>query len=156
MTVRRIVATGTFDLLHPGHIFYLEESRKLGDELWVIVARDRNVKHKPRPIIPEEHRLQMVTALKPVDHAILGDRDDMFKPISEIQPEIITLGFNQILREHELKQKLTDRGFSADVVRIGKFQDGELCSSRLIVQRIIEKRCHDVHHMDQPGHSNEA
>jgi cytidyltransferase-like protein len=61
MSVRRVVATGTFDILHPGHIYYLEESRKLGDELWVIVARDANVKHKPHPIIPEEHRLQMVS-----------------------------------------------------------------------------------------------
>ncbi len=57
VSIRRVVATGTFDLLHPGHIYYLEESKKLGDELWVIVARDMNVKHKPRPIIPEEQRL---------------------------------------------------------------------------------------------------
>src|SRR5665647_2239466 len=77
MSVRRVVATGTFDILHPGHIYYLEESRKRGDELWVIVARDANVKHKPHPIIPEEHRLQMVAALKPVSHAILGDKTDM-------------------------------------------------------------------------------
>ena len=48
-----VVATGTFDILHPGHLFYLEESKKLGDELWVIVARERNVMHKPRPVVPE-------------------------------------------------------------------------------------------------------
>jgi FAD synthetase len=48
----RVLATGTFDLLHPGHLFYLEQSKALGDELVVIVARDANVKHKPRPIIP--------------------------------------------------------------------------------------------------------
>ena len=63
MTAYRIVATGTFDILHPGHLFYLEESKKLGDELFVIVARDANVKHKPRPIIPEDQRLAMVAAL---------------------------------------------------------------------------------------------
>ena len=53
MILRRIVATGTFDILHPGHLYYLEESKKMGDELWAIVARDANVKHKPCPIIPE-------------------------------------------------------------------------------------------------------
>src|SRR5665647_999520 len=84
MSVRRVVATGTFDILHPGHIYYLEESKKLGDELWVIVARDANVKHKPRPIIPEEHRFQMVAALKPVSHAVLGNKTDMFRPIQEL------------------------------------------------------------------------
>ena len=96
MTVRRIVATGTFDLLHPGHLFYLEESKKLGDELFVIVARDANVKHKPHPIIPEDQRLAMVAALKPVDHAMLGDQTDMFLPIEKIHPDVITIGFNQM------------------------------------------------------------
>ena len=86
MTPRRVVATGTFDILHPGHLYYLSESKKLGDELFVIVARDANVKHKPHPILPEEQRRAMIAALKPVDHAILGDRTDMFRPIEEIRP----------------------------------------------------------------------
>jgi len=143
--LRRVVATGTFDLLHPGHIYYLEESRKLGDELFVIVARDSNVKHKPRPIIPEEHRLKMVAALKSVDHAILGDKEDMFRPIEEIRPAIITIGFNQMFREDALKQQLMARNLSAEIVRIGKLADGELCSSRLIVQRVLDKRCRIEH-----------
>ena len=53
-----VVATGTFDLLHPGHVLYLERSKTLGDELVVIVARDVNVRHKPKPVVPEEQRLQ--------------------------------------------------------------------------------------------------
>jgi len=152
LTAKRIVATGTFDLLHPGHLYYLEESKKLGGELFVIVARDRNVKHKPRPIVPEEHRLQMVAALKPVDHAILGDLEDMFRPIVEIRPDVITLGFNQMFREDILKKQLTVRNIPAEIVRIPRLQDGDLCSSRLIVQRIVEKRCHDGHHSPDTGH----
>jgi FAD synthetase len=140
MTIRRVVATGTFDILHPGHLYYLEESRKLGDELWVIVARDANVKHKPRPIIPEEHRLRMVAALKPVTHAILGDKTDMFRPIQEIQPAIITIGFNQHFDEAKLHQQLSERGLAPEIIRIGKYEDGDLCSSRFVVQRIIEVR----------------
>ncbi|MFA6333540.1 MAG: adenylyltransferase/cytidyltransferase family protein [Methanoregula sp.] len=144
MTGRRIVATGTFDILHPGHLFYLEESRKLGDELWVIVARDINVKHKPQPVIPEEQRLAMVAALKPVDHAILGDKTDMFRPIEEIQPEIITIGFNQMFNEEKLEEQFRARNISSRIVRIGRYADGELCSSRRVVQRILDKRCHDI------------
>jgi len=136
----RVVATGTFDILHPGHLYYLAESRKLGDELWVIVARDQNVKHKPRPIIPEDQRLAMISALKPVDHAILGDLTDMFRPIREIQPDIITLGFNQFFEEGKLRTELADRGLSSQVVRIGKYRDGDLTSSRVIIDRIIEAR----------------
>jgi FAD synthetase len=140
MSGRRVVATGTFDILHPGHLFYLEESKKLGDELFVIVARDVNVKHKPHPIVPEEQRLQMVAALKPVDHAMLGDTGDMFLPIEKIRPEIITIGFNQMFNEQKLGTALTERNLPAKIVRIGKFVNGELSSSRLIVQRIIAKR----------------
>lgn len=140
MSGRRVVATGTFDILHPGHLFYLEESRKLGDELFVIVARDINVKHKPHPIVPEDQRLQMVAALKPVDHAMLGDETDMFLPIVKIQPGVITIGFNQMFNEEKLGTQLAERNLPAKIVRIGKFPDGELSSSRLIVQRIIAKR----------------
>ncbi|WP_321505414.1 adenylyltransferase/cytidyltransferase family protein [uncultured Methanoregula sp.] len=143
MTARRIVATGTFDILHPGHIYYLEESKKLGDELFVIVARDTNVRHKPHPIIPEEQRLRMVAALKPIDHAVLGDMTDMFRPIVEICPEIITIGFNQMFSEANLEEQLRARNLTPRVVRIGKCPDGDLCSSRRVVQRILDKRCGD-------------
>jgi FAD synthetase len=138
--VRRVVATGTFDILHPGHLYYLEESRRLGDELFVIVARDANVRHKPVPVIPEEQRLRMVSALKPVDHAVLGDLTDMFRPVEEIRPDVITIGFNQHFDEEILRQELARRNISAEVVRIGKFGNDVLCSSRCIVQRIIERR----------------
>jgi len=140
MTARRVVATGTFDILHPGHLYYLAESKKLGDELWVIVARDANVKFKPRPIIPEEQRRAMIAALKPVDHAVLGDPTDMFRPIVEIRPDIITLGFNQYFNEEKLKNQLAERNLPAQVARIGRYEGGDLASSRLIVQRIIEAR----------------
>jgi FAD synthetase len=152
MTARRIVATGTFDILHPGHIYYLTESRKLGDELWVIVARDTNVKHKPRPVIPEDQRLAMVAALKPVDHAILGDKNNMFRPIEEIRPDIITIGFNQMFSEASLEEQLRSRNLSSKVMRISKYAEGDLCSSRLVVQRILDKRCHDIHHPEIKEH----
>jgi FAD synthetase len=148
MKGRRVVATGTFDILHPGHLFYLEESRKLGDELFVIVARDANVKHKPHPIIPEDQRLAMVAALKPVDHAMLGDQSDMFLPIEKIHPDVITIGFNQMFDAATLSAQLSARHLTPEIVRIGKCTEGELCSSRLVVQRIIAKRAHDCHHLE--------
>lgn len=140
VNIRRVVATGTFDLLHPGHLYYLEESRKLGDELWVIVARDMNVKHKPRPIIPEEQRLAMIASLRPVDHAILGDKTDMFHPIEEICPAVITIGFNQLFDEEKLRTQLAARNLTPEIVRIGKYADSELCSSRRVVQEVVAKR----------------
>jgi FAD synthetase len=141
--VTRVVATGTFDLLHPGHIYYLEESRKLGDELHVIVARDANVRHKPPPVIPENQRLRVVQALRIVDHARLGDPVDMFRPIEEIGPDVITLGFNQHFEESRLAAALEERGIRARVVRIGEYQGDPICSSRKIVERILEMRARE-------------
>jgi len=137
--VKRVVATGTFDILHTGHLYYLEESRRLGDELYVIVARDVNVKHKPRPVVPEEQRLKMVAALKPVDHAVLGDLTDMFRPIREIQPSVITIGFNQHFNEEKLRTELSARNISCDVVRIGKYSGDTYCSTSLIIQQVLER-----------------
>ncbi len=74
--MKKIVATGTFSIIHPGHLLFLEEARKLADELIVIVARDRNIKKRKNDIvIPEKQRLRVVKALKVVDRAILGDEE---------------------------------------------------------------------------------
>jgi len=139
--MRRVVATGTFDILHPGHVYYLEASRTLGDELHVIVARDANVKHKPAPVIPESQRLRMVQALKVVDYARLGDEHDMFVPIEAIRPDVITIGFNQHFDLEKLKSMLRERGIRSEVIRIGAYQGDGYCSSRTIMETIIKKRC---------------
>ena len=138
--VKRVVATGTFDILHPGHIYYLEESRKLGDELHVIVARDANVRHKPKPVIGEAQRLRVIQALRVVDSARLGDATDMFKPIEEIDPAVITLGFNQHFSEEQLRDALKERGIGAKVVRIGEYTGDSCASTRRIIDRILETR----------------
>ncbi len=135
--MKKVVATGTFDIIHPGHVKFLEEAKKLGDYLIVIVAREKNVRHKPKPFIPEEQRRRVVEALKPVDEAILGDEEDIFKPIEEIKPDVIVLGYDQHFDEEWLKRELEKRGIKAEVVRIREKLDCELCSSAKIVERII-------------------
>lgn len=135
----RVLATGTFDILHPGHLLYLREAKQLGDELFVIVARESMVKHKPRPIIPEKQRLAMVQALEIVDKAVLGSEEDMFEPLREIRPDIIALGKNQFFREKELEELLRANEINARVVRIQSFKQCELCSSATIIKKIIER-----------------
>ena len=135
----RVLATGTFDILHPGHLLYLSEAKSLGDELYVIVARDSMVKHKPKPIIPEGQRLEMVQALRIVDKAVLGSEKDMFEPLREIKPDIIALGKNQFFKEKELEAQLKTHGIEAKVVRIRSFEQCELCSSGAIIRRILER-----------------
>jgi len=134
----RVLATGTFDLLHPGHLLYLERSKELGDELVVIVARDVNVKHKPKPVIPEDQRLKMVQALKFVDLAILGDEKDIFRPIEQLRPDIITLGFDQHFNPATLVEEMARRNLHPKVVRVTTKDSCDLCSSRKIVAKVLE------------------
>lgn len=134
----RVLATGTFDILHPGHILYLERSKELGDELVVVVARDVNVKHKPKPIVPEDQRLRMVRSLRVVDLAVLGDEKDIFHPIEQLSPDIITLGFDQHFNPEDLEKELAKRRLSSKVVRVTARDPCDLSSSRKIVAKALE------------------
>jgi FAD synthetase len=135
----RVLATGTFDILHPGHLLYLSKAKSLGDELYVIVARDSMIKHKPKPIIPEAQRLAMVNSLHMVDNAQLGSEKDIFEPLCRIKPDIIAIGKNQFFDEKKLESELKDHGINAKVVRIQSFQECELCSSAAVIRKIIER-----------------
>jgi FAD synthetase len=135
----RVLATGVFDILHPGHLLYFEKSKELGDELVVVVGRDINVKHKPTPIVHEDQRLKMIRALKVVDMAVLGDKLDLFKPIAELKPDIITLGFDQHFDQKILEAELSKRNLHPRVVRIAEHDPGSLCSSRRIVGKALEQ-----------------
>ncbi len=135
----RVLATGTFEILHPGHLLYLEEAKKLGDELFVVVARDVSVKRrKGTPILPEEQRLKMVSALKVVDKAMLGSEKDMYEPLYSIKPDIVTLGYDQDFNEEELEQELRKRGFNSKVIRIKKHNSNAFCKAEEIIKHILE------------------
>jgi len=135
----RILATGTFDLLHPGHIYFLNQARDLGDELFVIVARDSNVTHKPKPIVPEEQRLEMVSALGIVDKALLGSEKDMFEPLKQIRPDIIALGYDQRFDAEILEKELDKRGLPANVVRVPLSKECPLCSTGAIIKEVLKR-----------------
>jgi len=135
----RILATGTFDLLHPGHIYFLTQARALGDELFVIVARDSNVTHKPKPIVSEEQRLEMVNALGIVDKALLGSEKDMFEPLKHIRPDIIALGYDQRFNAENLEEELAKRGLPANVVRIPLSKECPLCSTGAIIKEVLKR-----------------
>ena len=135
----KVLATGTFDILHPGHILFLSKARELGDELYVIVARESMVKHKPKPVIPEEQRLKMVNALKVVDNAVLGSEKNMFEPVMEIRPDIIALGYDQTFDILKLENELRELKINAKVVRISDSKTCPLCSTGKIIRKILER-----------------
>ena len=140
---RRALAQGTFDILHPGHLHYLEEAADRGEELHVIVSRATNVTHKPGPVCPDRQRRDMVGALSIVDEAHLGHPEDFFVPVREIDPDVIVLGFDQHHDDEAIRAALRDRGLDAEVVRASGREpryDGELLSTKEIVAKLVEKR----------------
>lgn len=139
-----VLASGTFDLLHYGHVKYLEEAKKIGGknaELIVIVARDSTVKKRKgrKTVMPEDQRRSLVEALKVVDEAILGYEDfDMIKVVEKTNPDIIAVGHDQSDIEREVRKALVKKGIAIQVVRVGRFGKDELNSSSKIKRRIIE------------------
>lgn len=135
----RVMATGTFDLIHPGHIFYLSKAKSLGNQLVVVVARDSTPKIKP--IIPEKQRKKVINSLKPVDKAILGDKKDKLKPVESLTPDKIVLGPDQDWNESEVKNKIKkELGLNIEVIKIKEYKKCQLCSTTEIIKK-IKKNC---------------
>jgi FAD synthetase len=141
----RVMASGVFDILHTGHVHYLSEAKKLGDELVVVVATDATVRRrKHEPITPEKMRLELVNSLKPVDRAVLGHHGDMFEVVAEIKPDIIAIGYDQTFDEKALERELAKRGMNIKVVRLSRYSE-DLNGTRKIIRRIINwhySNCH--------------
>jgi len=141
---RVVLASGTFDLLHLGHVRFLEEAKKAGGEnaeLVVIVARDSTVKARKgkKPVMPEDQRRALVESLKVVDEAILGlDDFSIYKVIKKIKPDVIAVGHDQDGIEKDVQKAIEKEKLAVEVVKIGRFGKRELDSSSKIVRKIIE------------------
>jgi FAD synthetase len=138
-----VLASGTFDLLHLGHVKYLEEAKRAGGrnaELIVIVARDSTVEKRrgTKPIVPENQRRALVGSLKVVDDAVLGYEDfDIEKVIQKIKPDVIALGYDRSDIQQAVRDYVKENRLLIKVVKISKFEDEELNSSSKIKQKII-------------------
>ncbi|MBS3102783.1 adenylyltransferase/cytidyltransferase family protein [Candidatus Woesearchaeota archaeon] len=132
--MKTVMASGSFDLIHPGHLYYLGEAKKYGDKLVVVVARDSSIlrfKGK-RPKYSERERLERVRQLSIVDEAILGNEGNIFDIISEIKPDAICLGYDQKpTTMEELKEELKKRNIKAEVIRVGAYRPEIYKSSKM-------------------------
>jgi len=139
-----VLASGNFDLLHLGHVRYLEEAKRAGGEnaeLIVIVARDSTVEKRKgkKPVMPENQRRSLVEALKVVDEAILGYEElDINKVLEKIKPDVIAVGHDQDDMEEAVRKAATEKGYKIQIVKIGKFGKEELNSSSKIKRKVAE------------------
>ena len=131
--MKRIMVFGTFDMMHPGHLHYFVEAKKLGDELIVVVARDSNVQREKGslPVVSENDRLTMVSHIDVVDKATLGGEEDKLAVVVEYKPDIICLGYDQRVDEENLALSLKERGVDASIVRVSSYNGNKYKSGIL-------------------------
>lgn len=135
---KRVVFTnGCFDLLHLGHIKYLDEARRLGDCLVVGLNSDESVKAikgKMRPIFPQQDRAQILAALESVDYVVVFDEATPLELIQALKPDVLTKGGDWKPEEVVGKEFVESYG--------GKVLTSSLvegCSTQSVIKTIVER-----------------
>lgn len=135
---KRVVFTnGCFDLLHIGHIRYLEKAKTLGDILVVGVNSDhsvRNLKGPGRPILPEEERAEILSGLNCVDYITIFDKPDPLELISSLRPHILVKG-GDWTKETTIGREVVER--SGGEVVILPFVEGTSTSN--LIETILKR-----------------
>lgn len=142
MPKKVVMAFGSFDLLHPGHLDYLNKASKFGDRLIVVVARDSSIKRfKGRaPVFNQKERAAMVGALKVVDRAVVGNkirkREDIYRIILQHRPSVVVFGYDQKVDIKGLNAWLLSKGLHPKIVRIRSSLKRKSYKSSIIRKRM--------------------
>lgn len=125
----RVMGFGTFDGIHPGHEDFFRQLQELGDEVFVVIARDENVKKiKGRaPRHNEKARFSAVQSSGLVDRVIPGDAQDFYRCLRDHKPDVIGLGYDQKANEAAIKKILP----KVRIVRLLAFEPEKYKSSLL-------------------------
>ncbi len=122
--IKLVLTGGVFDILHLGHLKTLEEAKKLGDILIVVVASDTTVKKRKGrlPINNQENRIKLLSYLNFVDIVVGGDPDPnkFINIVKNYHPNSIVLGYDQSLTEEKLSELLDENKLSdIEIIRLG-------------------------------------
>jgi FAD synthetase len=130
-----VLVFGTFDILHAGHIHFLKSAKKLGETLTVVVARDKTVKllKKKQSVHTEKERVTILREMRCVDAVVLGDpKLNVYAVIKKIKPDVIALGYDQIVFTDKLQEKIQEFGLNTKVVRLKAYKNGNHKSSKIL------------------------
>ena len=131
--MKTVMTFGTFDIVHPGHMHFLQQAKTYGDRLITIVARDVNVKKfkGERPLHLEKERLQDIKNLHIADVVELGHATDYFLAIEKYKPDIIAIGYDQTHLIYDLWEFLYKNKYKTEIVTIEWFEIST-CKSSII------------------------
>ncbi len=121
---QRVMCFGTFDIIHPGHVWFLTEVSHLGDELFVVVSRDERRKALAghMPVHTQVERVAVLDALKPVTQAIKGNQRDILAVIRKYKPHTIALGHDQVYGIDVLNAWIKTQKNPPRIVRLPAFK----------------------------------
>jgi D-glycero-beta-D-manno-heptose 1-phosphate adenylyltransferase len=134
---RIVLANGCFDLLHVGHVRYLQAARRLGDVLFVGVNSDAAVarlKGPGRPLVPAVERVELLSALTDVDHVVVFDEDTADGLAAAIRPDVHAKGTDYTA--DSVPEAATVRGVGGTVAIVG---DPKTHASRDLIRTILER-----------------
>ena len=133
--LRIVFTNGVFDLLHPGHVEYLEEARALGDKLVVGINTDasvRRLKGEGRPIVTESERAELLVALESVDRVVVFDEDTPERLIRDVRPDVLVKGADWALDDIVGRDFVESTGGRVERIRVR-----EGLSSSILIERIL-------------------
>jgi FAD synthetase len=129
----KVMAFGSFDLIHPGHVSFLIQAKSFGNELIVVVSHDessKKIKGK-KPVNSQNQRALIVASLQMVDKVILGKNENFFNVIKRVKPQIIALGYDQKQEEKKLLEKIKENKLKIKIKRCAPFKEKEFKSSKI-------------------------
>ena len=128
----KVMCFGTFDLLHPGHLVYLQQAKKHGSHLIVVIARDKTKKlQKKKTLFSEKERLKIIQNLRIVNEAVLGSLNDKLKVIKDKKPDVLCLGYDQEVNEKKLQEELSKSNLFPKLKRMKPYKENKYKSSLL-------------------------
>jgi len=135
-----VMAFGTFDLLHPGHKYFLKQAKKYGNRLIVVIARDSTVKQikGKLPRQTENQRLGAILSLKLADKAVLGNLTDKYAAVKKYRPDVICLGYDQTNFTDQLDPELAKLKLAAKIIRIKPFKPHQYKTSIMAKNNLIK------------------
>ena len=119
-----IMTFGTFDIFHQGHKYFLQQAKKYGDYLIVIIARDATVKQVKLnlPDKNEKQRQQIVIKSQLANNVVLGNLKDKYAVIKKFKPDIICLGYDQKYFVNQLQDKIKKLKLNTKIIRLRSYK----------------------------------
>ena len=135
--IKVVFTGGGYEIIHPGHLYTMEQAKSLGDVLVVVLARSSTIRRRKgrEPVAKESDRLALMSSLRLVDAAILGARGSIYQTLERVGPDVVALGYDQHHAEKDIRREASMRRMRLRVVRL-KAMDPSIKTSKIVAEFI--------------------